>query len=111
MDPHNNHQNGLSIDFMVPVTADSLPTVLKTHIANKYGYSLHFDSNGWCEAQECSIDFEALTEHLHCLADAADAEGLRIRRLYTAFTCPGPALGAPIVETGVRAVLAELDAR
>jgi penicillin-insensitive murein endopeptidase len=78
---HQTHRNGLSIDFMVPVLKASSPAVLNTGIANKYGYSLHFDTNGWCEAQQCEIDFDALSEHLHCLADTADAEGLSIWRV------------------------------
>ena len=79
--PHATHRNGLSIDFMVPVVKASSPAVLNTGIANKYGYSSHFDTNGWCKAQQCKIDFDALAEHLHCLADAADAEGITIWRV------------------------------
>jgi penicillin-insensitive murein endopeptidase len=79
--PHATHRNGLSIDFMVPVTTGTTTTVLKTSIMNKYGYSVHFDSKAWCEAQQCRIDFNAMAEHLHYLADAADAEGIKIWRI------------------------------
>ncbi len=79
--PHRNHQNGLSVDFIVPVKTDSSPTILKTHIANKYGYGIHVDTNGWCETQQCRIDFDVIAAHLHGLADAANAEGLSISRV------------------------------
>ena len=79
--PHVTHRNGLSIDFMVPVVTGETPSVLKTHAANKYGYALHFDAAGWCEEQQCSIDFDAMAAHLHCLAKAAEASGLSIWRV------------------------------
>jgi penicillin-insensitive murein DD-endopeptidase len=79
--PHAIYRNGLSIDFMVPVADDAGPAVLSTHVANKYGYAVEFDTTGRCEAQECQIDFDAMASHLHCLADVADAEGLQICRV------------------------------
>ena len=81
LSPHKTHANGLSIDFMVPVATDAGPVVLRTHIGNRYGYGVHFDEVGWCKAQGCRIDFDAMAAHLDGLADAADAEGLRIRRV------------------------------
>ncbi len=79
--PHATHRNGLSIDFMVPVADDVGSAVLSTHVANKYGYAVEFDTAGQCAAQECQIDFDAMASHLQCLADAADAEGLQIWRV------------------------------
>jgi len=81
MRPHATHRNGLSIDFMVPVADNAGPTTLSTHITNKYGYAVHFDATGWCEAQQCRIDFDAMAAHLHSLADGAEAAGLHIRRV------------------------------
>ncbi len=79
--PHVTHRNGLSIDFMVPVSSEGRSAMLRTHSGNKYGYSVHFDTHGWCEAQQCRIDFDAMASHLLCLADAAEAEGLSIWRV------------------------------
>lgn len=79
--PHATHKNGLSIDFMVPVSQDGDPSVLKTNLANKYGYSVRFDADGRSVKHDCEIDFEALALHLHCLADAADEADLRIWRV------------------------------
>ena len=45
--PHHTHQNGLSIDFMVPVRSASGPARLPTHLGNKYGYGVDFDKKGY----------------------------------------------------------------
>ena len=56
--PHRTHQNGLSVDFFVPVRDASGRSVsLPTNIANKFGYSVEFDARG--KFGEFSIDFEA----------------------------------------------------
>ncbi len=68
--PHRTHQNGLSVDFMVPVKngkGDSVP--LPASPLNKYGYAIEFDQDG--KAGDLAIDFEALAEHLYQLAVAA----------------------------------------
>jgi len=57
--PHKTHRNGLSVDFMVPVsdkTGQSVP--LPTNLLNKWGYSLEFDEKG--RHEHLVIDFEAL---------------------------------------------------
>ena len=78
--PHKTHQNGLSIDFMVPVTDASGNSVpLPTNAFNQYGYAIDFDTAGRFE--ELGIDFEALTAHLLALKRAADAAQIKIRRV------------------------------
>jgi len=70
--PHRTHQNGLSVDFMVPVIdAQGRSVALPTHVGNKFGYDIEFDAQG--RYQTLSIDFEALAEHLYQL----DAEAKR----------------------------------
>jgi penicillin-insensitive murein DD-endopeptidase len=67
---HRTHQNGLSVDFMVPVLdrqGKSVP--LPTNIFNKYGYDIDFDTKG--EWGELRIDFEAIGEHLFQLDKSA----------------------------------------
>jgi penicillin-insensitive murein endopeptidase len=78
--PHRTHQNGTSVDFMVPVMdrhgkAASLPT----NALNKFGYALEFDAKG--ELDDLRIDFEALGEHLYQLAEAARQHGAAIQRV------------------------------
>jgi len=79
--PHATHRNGLSIDLFVPVVRIGKPLILRTSIFNKYGYSLHFDENGYCAAQDCNLDAEAMAAHLLSLYEASKKRGLRIRRV------------------------------
>lgn len=75
--PHRTHQNGLSVDFMVPVVEGygrSVP--LPTGVSNKFGYSVEFDAEARSGAY--SIDFEALGEHLFQLQAAAGRRGAGI---------------------------------
>jgi len=72
--PHRSHQNGLSVDFFVPVKdlkGQSVP--LPTNLSNKLGYDLEFNQEA--KYGEYSIDFEALAEHLYQLDVAAKAAG------------------------------------
>jgi penicillin-insensitive murein endopeptidase len=75
--PHRTHQNGLSVDFLVPVTdrkGKSVP--LPTRIGNRWGYDIEFDANA--RFDEYAIDFDALAEHLYQLHTAAKARGVGI---------------------------------
>ncbi len=70
MRPHKTHQNGLSVDFMVPVVDGNGKSVpLPSSPLNKFGYGLEFDAQG--RAGELRIDFEALAAHLVALREAA----------------------------------------
>ena len=73
--PHRTHQNGLSVDFMVPVvdkTGRSVP--LPTSPFNKFGYSIEFD--GSARFEDLEIDFPAIAEHLYQLDVAARSQGI-----------------------------------
>jgi len=75
--PHRTHRNGLAVDFMVPVhAAGGAPAEPPTHVLNRWGYDLEFDATG--AAGDLRIDYAAMAAHLHALADAAGAQGLRI---------------------------------
>ncbi|NUN70157.1 MAG: replication initiation protein [Bacteroidetes bacterium] len=76
--PHKTHENGLSVDFMVPVkTLNGEPTVLPTHIFNKFGYSVEFDAAG--KNPEYLIDFEAMAAHIRAIHSSASEQGIGIR--------------------------------
>lgn len=93
--PHKTHQNGLSVDFMVPLTPETTPGGRPpTRAANRYGYDLEFDRDGrliggeapkrlWPGAQK-RIDFDAIAAHLLALEAAARAEGGLLRRVILA---------------------------
>lgn len=75
--PHRTHQNGLSVDFMVPVRdrqGRSVP--LPTSALNKYGYDIEFDAKA--EWNGLRIDFDSIGEHLYKLHQAAQAVGAGI---------------------------------
>lgn len=73
--PHRTHQNGLSIDFFVPVQDPSGKSVrLPANEGNRWGYDIEFDSNA--RFGEYAIDFEAMAEHLYQLHATARARGV-----------------------------------
>ena len=78
--PHKTHQNGLSIDFMVPVIdAKGRSVHLPTHPLNKYGYNIEFDKKGRYE--EYRIDYEAMASHLVALHKATKQHHAEIGRV------------------------------
>ena len=73
--PHLTHQNGTSVDFMVPVRngrgeSISLPRAMR----NRFGYDLEFNRAG--RLGHLQIDFDAVAEHLYELSRAARARRL-----------------------------------
>ena len=78
--PHKTHQNGLSVDFFVPVRdANRTPVDLPTHALNKWGYDIEFDSDGGFDG--LTIDFEAMAAHILALHRVAQAHGVGIWRV------------------------------
>jgi len=78
--PHKTHQNGLSVDFTVPVVnrkGESL--YLPTNLFNKWGYNVEFDVKGLYK--EYTIDFEALGAHLITLHKVAQKYGIGMKRV------------------------------
>lgn len=76
--PHRTHENGMAVDFFVPVRdhhgrAHGVPT----HAFNRYGYDLEFSADG--RLQDYRIDFEAMAAHLRALQAAGERHGLDIR--------------------------------
>lgn len=78
--PHKTHQNGLSVDFMVPVLDDSGKSVhLPTHPLNRYGYNIEFDDRG--RYGEYQIDYEALGAHIAALHKSANKHDVGLWRV------------------------------
>lgn len=78
--PHKTHQNGLSVDFMVPVVdaaGQSVP--LPTSAFNRYGYDIDFDGAG--SFGGLRIDFEAMAAHILALSRSAEEAGIGIWRV------------------------------
>ena len=78
--PHRTHQNGLSVDFMVPVVDGKGQSVyLPTNLANRLGYDIEFDQHG--RYQHLRIDYPAMAAHLRALDASARRHGIRLRRV------------------------------
>ena len=68
--PHKTHQNGLSVDFTVPVVDASGKSVyLPTNLLNRWGYDIEFDKSG--KYGEYAIDYESLAAHIVALHKSA----------------------------------------
>lgn len=78
--PHKTHQNGLSVDFMVPVVDGAGRSVpLPTSAFNKYGYDVDFDEAG--RFGDLRIDFDAMAAHILALSRSAEEAGIGIWRV------------------------------
>ena len=78
--PHKTHQNGLSVDFMVPVMNKTNQSVyLPTSWRNQFGYAFEFNDLG--QSQNYQIDFESLAAHLKSLDLIAKTSGIGIKRV------------------------------
>lgn len=78
--PHKTHQNGTSVDFLVPIRSEGGEvTTAFTWIGNLWGYGINFDRNGQSGAKK--IDFAAMAAHLQALEKAARARGISIKRV------------------------------
>jgi penicillin-insensitive murein endopeptidase len=78
--PHKTHQNGLSVDFMVPLrNAKGEAVEFPSSVTNKWGYGLEFDTKG--RLGDLTIDFNAIALHLQALDEAAQKAGISIRHV------------------------------
>jgi penicillin-insensitive murein endopeptidase len=78
--PHRTHQNGLSVDFFVPVRdARGRSVPLPTSPLTRFGYDIEFDGAG--VHGQYRIDFDAIALHLLALDKAARRRGARIGKV------------------------------
>ena len=78
--PHKTHQNGSSVDFIVPVLDSKGRSVhLPTTAFNKYGYGIEFDAKG--RYKDYRIDYEALAAHIVTLDKTAKRYKLTLSRV------------------------------
>ncbi len=78
---HRTHQNGMSVDFMVPKITRSGQSRFFDRLGLLH-YLLDFDDSGHLEiSKNVRIDFEAIGKHILALDNAAEQNGLRIRKV------------------------------
>lgn len=79
-EPHKTHQNGLSVDFMVPVVdKQGKSTYFSSDLSNKFGYGVEFNKKG--KFENISIDFEAIALHLAHLHKVSLQQDIEIWRV------------------------------
>jgi penicillin-insensitive murein endopeptidase len=79
--PHRTHQNGLSVDFMVPLMKNKLPYYGLDSLGKEH-YWLDFDSAGRYSADtSIKVDFDMVALHLLLLEKSARKNGLRISKV------------------------------
>jgi penicillin-insensitive murein endopeptidase len=79
--PHKTHQNGLSIDFMMPLIKDGKP-YYDLDTEGLQHYLLEFDYEGrYIEDPSISIDFEVIAHHILLLEEKARENGLHIKKI------------------------------
>ncbi|WP_223668612.1 penicillin-insensitive murein endopeptidase [Kangiella shandongensis] len=94
--PHKTHQNGLSVDFMVPVTnAKGQSIHLPTHALNRYGYDIEFNKQG--RYGKLKIDYEAMAAHIVALHQSAKKRGYDLWRVIF-----DPKLQTPLFQTSYK---------
>jgi penicillin-insensitive murein endopeptidase len=78
--PHKTHQNGLSVDFMIPVKdINNKSQYLPAGIFNKFGYGIDFDDNG--KYEDLFIDFKSMAVHINTLLQLSNSYGIEITRI------------------------------
>ncbi len=81
MFPHQTHQNGLSIDFMMPLQKSDEPFYDLDNLGADH-YWLKFDNNGRYEKDKSvQIDFETVAIHLLLLNNVARKYGLKVSKV------------------------------
>lgn len=78
--PHRTHQNGLSVDFFVPVrNAQGHSVYFPGLLSNKAGYAVEFDHQG--HSEKYVIDFELMALHLKILDQVIREKGYGIKKV------------------------------
>ena len=79
--PHRTHQNGLSIDFMMPLVMNGMP-YYELDLLGARHYGLGFDDQGRYEKNNAvQIDFETVAQHLLALLAAGKKHRVRIKKV------------------------------
>lgn len=79
---HRTHENGLSIDFMMPLKKKNGKQRKRYDYMGLWHYLLKFDSDGQLSFDaKTEIDFETMAKHILALDDAARENGLRIKKV------------------------------
>lgn len=91
--PHKSHQNGVSVDFLMPVRSEAgKVALLPVSPFQQFGYGLEFDRRG--RLGELKVDWRALAHHLLALEAAGLQHGVSLVRVIVATEYHAQLLGA-----------------
>jgi penicillin-insensitive murein endopeptidase len=76
--PHRTHQNGLSVDFMTPLS-ESGKSVHRHGLSDVWGYKLEFDNTG--KSGKLEIDYATMAKHIAAVEKAALENGISIQKI------------------------------
>ncbi|MFD1552572.1 hypothetical protein DNU06_15620 [Putridiphycobacter roseus] len=81
MSPHRTHQNGLSVDFMMPKTKNGIANY-ELDTLGKDHYFLTFNDDGtYHDDKSIKIDFDLIAKHILCLHENAKKVGYKIAKV------------------------------
>lgn len=79
--PHRTHQNGLSIDFMMPLIKDNKPYYKLDSLGTRH-YLLAFNDNGeYSTDTTIKVDFNLIAQHILILNEKAKKENLKVKKV------------------------------
>lgn len=79
--PHRTHQNGLSVDFMMPLIKENKPYYKLDSLGTSH-YLLSFNDNGeYSNDTSVKVDFNLIAKHILLLNKKAKKEGLKIKKV------------------------------
>lgn len=79
--PHRTHQNGLSVDFMMPKLKNNKPYYVLDSLGTSH-YFLNFNNEGqYIKDTSIFIDFNTIAHHLLLLDKAARKNGMTIKKV------------------------------
>ncbi len=79
--PHRTHQNGMSVDFMMPKLKRGNPYYGLDSLGTSH-YFLNFNNEGqYTKDSSITIDFNTIAHHLLLLDKAARKQGLKIKKV------------------------------
>jgi penicillin-insensitive murein DD-endopeptidase len=79
--PHRTHQNGLSVDFMMPKLQNGVPNYSLDTLGKEH-YFLDFNDNGeYTKDTTIKIDFDLIAKHILLLNEAAKKQGYKISKV------------------------------
>lgn len=81
LDPHHTHQNGLSVDFMMPLLKNDKEYIGLDTMGTSH-YFMTFDKSGrYSEDSTVQINFDIISRHILVLNQEAQKHGMKVEKV------------------------------